>query len=79
MVGCSRSIMKDFTGVLQVVLGNKRFLMRFQDGCENNMSSNQLTMVIVEKTPEEKEPEVSEIYDIPEEQAELENGYYRFA
>ena len=48
MVGCSRSIMKDLIGVLQVVLGNKRFLMRFQDGCENNMSSNQLTIVIVD-------------------------------
>ena len=73
--GSSIRMGKYFTGVSQVFSWKKRFLVRFQDGCENNMSSNQLTMVIVEKTPEEKEPEVSEIYDIPEEQAELEKGY----
>ena len=32
--------------------------------------------MIVEKIPEEKEPEVSEISEIPEEQVELEKGYY---
>ena len=32
--------------------------------------------MIVEKVPEEKEPEVSEIAEIPEEQVELEKGYY---
>ena len=51
--------------------------MRFQNGCENNLSSNQITVVIVEKIPEEKEPEVSEIAEIPEEQVELEKGYYQ--
>ena len=40
------------------------------------MSLNKLTVVIVEKIPEEKEPEVSEISEIPEEQVELEKGYY---
>ena len=40
------------------------------------MSLNQLTVVIVEKIPEEKEPEVSEIAEIPEDQVELEKGYY---
>ena len=50
--------------------------MRFQNGCEKNLSSNQLTAVIVEKIPEEKEPEVSEISDITEEQVESEKGYY---
>ena len=49
--------------------------MRFQDGCENNLSSNQLAIVIVEKIPEEKEREVFVIPEIPEEQVELENGY----
>ena len=48
----------------------------FQNGCEKNLSSNQLTVAIVEKIPEEKEPEVSEIAEILEEQAELEKGYY---
>ena len=50
--------------------------MRFQNCCENNMSSNQLTVVIVEKIPEEKEPDVSETAEIPEQQVELEKGYY---
>ena len=33
--------------------------------------------MIVEKIPEEKDPEVSKISEIPEEQVKLENGYYR--
>ena len=44
--------------------------MSFENGCENNLSSNQLTIVIVEKILEEKEPEESEISEIPEEQVE---------
>ena len=58
--------------MVQVVSGRKIFSVRFQNGCENNLSSNQLTAVIVEKIQEEKEPEVSEIYEIPEEQAKFE-------
>ena len=50
--------------------------MRFQNGCKNNLSSNQLTVVIVEKIPEEKEHKVSEIAEILEDQVELEKGYY---
>ena len=38
------------------------------------MFSNQLTVLIVEKIPEEKEPEVSEIAEIPEEQVGLNKG-----
>ena len=37
-------------------------------GAKNNLSSNQLTVVIVEKIPAEEEPEVSTIPDIPEDQ-----------
>ena len=33
--------------------------------------------MVVEKIPEEKEPEVSENVEIPEEQVELEKGYCR--
>ena len=51
--------------------------MRFQDGCKENLSSNQLTVVIVEKILEEKEPGVFAIAEITEEQVELEKGYYR--
>ena len=54
------------TGVVQGVSGKKRFLAGFKDGCKNNLSSDQLTIMIVENIPEEKEPEVSKIPDIPE-------------
>ena len=43
---------------------------------QNNLSSNQLTAVIVDKIPVEEEPEVSTIPEIPEDQAESEKGYY---
>ena len=56
---------------MQGIFGKKRLLVRFQDGCENNLSSNQLTIVIIEKVPEKKEPEVFMIPDIPEEQVTL--------
>ena len=51
--------------------------MRFHNGCKNNLSSNQLTVVILEKIPEEIEPEVSEIAEILEEQIKLQKEYYR--
>ena len=62
--------------MVQGVSGRRRFLVSFQNGHENNLSSNQLIVVIVEKIPEEKEPEVSEIAEIPEGKVELEKGYY---
>ena len=68
---------KGLTGVVQGVSGSRSFLVKFHNGCENNLSLNQLTVVIVEKIPEEKEPEVSETAEIPEEQVGLEKGYYR--
>ena len=60
--------------MVQGIYGKKNFLVMYQYGCENNMSSNQLTIVIVEKIPEEKEPEVFATPDIPEEQVKLEKG-----
>ena len=42
-------------------------MVRFQNGCKKNLSLGQFTAVIVEKIPEEKEPEVSKIAEIPEE------------
>ena len=66
--GISRRMRKELTGVVQGVSGRRRFFVRFHNGCENNMSSNQLTVVIVEKTPKEKELKVSEIAKILEEQ-----------
>ena len=56
---------KELTGVVQGISGKKRFLARFQDGCENNMSLNQLSIVIVEKISEEKEHEGFTNMEIP--------------
>ena len=52
--GTPRKMRKKFTGVMLGVSGRRRLLVRFQNGCENNMSSNQITVVIVKKIPEEK-------------------------
>ena len=71
-----RRTSKEFTDVVQGVSGRTSFFVSFQDGRKKNLSSNQITVVIVEKIPEEKEPEVSEIAEIPEEQVESEKGYY---
>ena len=54
--------------MVQVILGKKRFLERFQYELEKNMSLNQLTIAIVENIPEEKEPEGFTDPEIPEEQ-----------
>ena len=43
----SRSTRKELTGLVQGVLGGRRFLVRFKNGCESNLSSNQLTILIV--------------------------------
>ena len=68
--GNPRSMRKYLTGVVQGVSGRRRFLVRFYNGCGNNLSSNQLTVLIVEKIPMEEEPEVSAILEIPEDQVE---------
>ena len=36
----SRRMRKELTGVLDAVSGNRMFLVRFQDVCENNLISN---------------------------------------
>ena len=74
--GFPRKMSKELIVVVQGVYGNKRFLARFQDGCENDLTSDQLTIVIVEKIPMEEEPEVSTIPEIPEDQVTSEKGYY---
>ena len=72
--GISISMIKYLTGVVQGVSDRRRFLVRFQNGCEKNLSSNQLTAVIVEKILVEEEPEVSTIPEIPEDKSEKEKG-----
>ena len=74
--GSSRRTRNDLTGVVQGATGRRRFLERFHNGCQKNLSSNQLTVVIIEKIQVEEEPEVCAIPEIPEEKVELEKGYY---
>ena len=66
--GNSRRTRKELTGVVQGVSGRRRLLVRFKNGCKNNLSSNQLTVLIVENIPVEEEPLVSTIPEIPEDQ-----------
>ena len=67
---------KELNGLVQGVLEQRRFLVRFNNECKNNLSSNQLTVVIVDKIPVEEEPEVSTITEILEDQVEKEKEYY---
>ena len=63
--------------MVQVISGKKHFLARFQDGFKNNLSSNQLTIFIVENIPEDKEYEVTTNPGTPEYQVTLNKGYYQ--
>ena len=45
--GNSRRMRKYLTVVVQGLLGRRMFLVRFQNGCKDNLSSNQITVVIV--------------------------------
>ena len=55
--------------MVQSVSGKKGFLVRFKYEFNKDMSSNQLTAVIVERIPENKESEVPTISAIPDDQA----------
>ena len=72
--GDSIRMRKNLTVVVQGILRRRRFFLRFQNRWKNNLSLNQLTVVIVEKIPEDKKPDVSEIAEILEDQVELEKG-----
>ena len=75
--GSSRRMRKELTGLVQSVSGRRRFLVMFQNGCEKNLSSDQFTIVVVDKILVEEEPEVSTIPEIPEDNVEKQKGYYR--
>ena len=49
--GSSRRTRKELTGMVQGVYGNRRLLMRFQDGCEKDLTSNKLTIMTVDNIP----------------------------
>ena len=77
-VGSSRSMRKELTGVVQGVSGRRRLLVRFQNGCEKNLSSNQLTVVTAHDILEEEAPKVSTIPEIPENNVKKQKGYYQY-
>ena len=67
---------KELTGVVQAISGKRRFLVSFHDGCKNNLSSNQLTVVAAHEILVEEAPLVSTIPEIPEDIVESHKGYY---
>ena len=52
--------------MVQGVLGRRRFLVSFQNGCEKNLSLNKLTVVTAHKILVEEATEVSTIPELPE-------------
>ena len=67
---------KDFTGVVQGFSGKMMLLVRFQDGCNKDMTPNQLTRVTLDEIPVTGEAEFPTIYSILDEKVDLEKGYY---
>ena len=49
--GFYRRTSNDLTDAVEPVSGNRRLLVRFQDGYEKYMTFNQLTVVVVDSTP----------------------------
>ena len=72
----SRRLRKEMTGVMQAVFGKRKYLVRFQNRLEKDISSNQLTIVVVRSEVEE-EIEVREVEMIHEVREEL--GCYHWA
>ena len=63
--GFLRRSMKEMTGVVQEVLGKRKYLLRFQNGLKKDMLSNQITIVVVRSEVEEY-IEAREVEMIPE-------------
>ena len=57
---------KELTGAVQAILGKRSFLVRYHDGCKNNLSSNKLTVVAAYEILVEEAPLVSMIPVIPQ-------------
>ena len=74
-VGSARRMTKELTVVVKAISGKRKFLVRFHDGCEKNLSSNQLTVVTPHEILVEEAPLVSKIPEIPEDIVESHRGY----
>ena len=68
--GCSRRLMNDMSGLVQEVVGKRRYLARLHYGGKKEMSLDQLTIVVIRSELEE-EIEVREAKMIPEVGEEL--------
>ena len=68
---------KGLTGVVQGVSRKRRFLARFQDGCDKDLTLNELTIMAVEKILVTEEDKVPTISVITNETIDLEKGCYR--
>ena len=56
---------------MEELYGKKIFLLRFWYGCEKDLTSNQLTVMIVDTNPVNKEAEVTTISTKPEYEVDL--------
>ena len=64
------------TGVVKAVSVKRNLLVLFKDGCENDMTSNQLTAATVDITPLTEEAKMPTISTKPEKAVDLEKVYY---
>ena len=53
--GLLRRLSKELAGVVQGVSGKRRLLVRFQDGFDKDLNSNQITTTTIEKIPMDEE------------------------
>ena len=60
------------TGVVHGLSDNRRLLVRFQDGYENDIILNKLTDMTVDRIPVTEEDNVPVIYVMPDETIDLE-------
>ena len=67
-------VRKDLNFVTEEVSDKRRFLVRFQDGCEQDMTSIQLTVMTVDRIHVTGECDVPSIYTKPKETFDLEKG-----
>ena len=60
----SKRLRKEMPGIVQEVVGNRRYFLRFEDGSEKDILSSQLTIVVV-KSEVEEEIQLREVEMIP--------------
>ena len=69
-------LIKELNFVVESISSKRRFLARFQYGCEKDLTSNHITVVTVDRIPMNEEAEVPMISTKTEEEVDLYKGYY---